>query len=295
MQAMPNLEQFIKKTYTTRDTIIAYRTAGSGPPLLLLHGYPQTMFMWHLVADRLAEDFTVVMADLRGYGDSGKPPTDSSHAPYSKRAMASDMAQLMDYLGHKTFHLVGHDRGGRVSHRLARDHAAHVQTLTVLDIAPTANMYAATDMAFARAYYHWFFLIQPAPLPETLIGGDPEYYLRHKIGSWGYHSDAHTPDALADYLRCFTPETIHASCEDYRAAATIDLIHDADDADKKLIMPVLALWGNKGFVGKTYDVVAEWQKVAENVRGSATPSGHFIAEEAPDVFLDAFYAFLSGA
>jgi haloacetate dehalogenase len=252
------------------------------------------MFMWHLVADRLAQDFTVVMADLRGYGDSGKPPTDSSHEPYSKRAMAFDMAQLMDYLGHETFHLVGHDRGGRVSHRLARDHPAHVQTLTVLDIAPTATMYAATDMAFARAYYHWFFLIQPAPLPETLIGGNPEYYLRHKIGSWGFHSDAHTPEALADYLRCFTPETIHASCEDYRAAATIDLIHDADDANKKLTMPVLALWADKGFVGKTYDVVAEWQKVAENVRGSATPSGHFIPEEAPEAFLDAFYAFLSG-
>ena len=289
---MANLEPFSKQTFTARDTSIAYRIAGRGPPILLLHGYPQTMFMWHLVADKLVGDFTVILADLRGYGDSGKPPTDSSHSTYSKRNMADDMAQLMDYLGHESFHLVGHDRGGRVAHRLARDHSAHIQSLTVLDIAPTAAMYAATDMAFARAYYHWFFLIQPAPLPETLIGGNPEFYLRHKIGSWGHVSDAHTPEAMADYLRCFTPETIHASCEDYRAAATIDLIHDADDADKKLTMPVMALWGDKGVVGKTYDVIAEWEKVAEDVAGSAAPSGHFIPEEAPDVFLQAFYSFM---
>ena len=289
---MPNLESFSRQTFNARNTSIAYRIAGRGPPILLLHGYPQTMFMWHLVADKLASDFTVVLADLRGYGDSGKPPTDSSHSPYSKRNMANDMAQLMDYLGHESFHLVGHDRGGRVAHRLARDHSAHIQSLTVLDIAPTAGMYAATDMAFARAYYHWFFLIQPAPLPETLIGGNPEFYLRHKIGSWGHVSDAHTPEAMADYLRCFTSETIHASCEDYRASATIDLIHDADDADKKITMPVMALWGDKGVVGKTYDVIAEWKKVAENVAGSAAPSGHFIPEEAPDVFLEAFYSFL---
>ena len=289
---MPNLESFSRQTFNARNTSIAYRIAGRGPPILLLHGYPQTMFMWHLVADKLASDFTVVLADLRGYGDSGKPPTDSSHSPYSKRNMANDMAQLMDYLGHESFHLVGHDRGGRVAHRLAQDHSAHIHSLTVLDIAPTAAMYAATDMAFARAYYHWFFLIQPAPLPETLIGGNPEFYLRHKIGSWGHVSDAHTPEAMADYLRCFTSETIHASCEDYRAAATIDLIHDADDADKKLTMPVMALWGDKGVVGKTYDVIAEWKKVAENVAGSAAPSGHFIPEEAPDIFLEAFYSFL---
>ena len=289
---MPNLESFSRQTFNARSTSIAYRIAGRGTPILLLHGYPQTMFMWHLVADKLASDFTVVLADLRGYGDSGKPPTDSSHSPYSKRNMANDMAQLMNYLGHESFHLVGHDRGGRVAHRLARDHSAHIQSLTVLDIAPTAAMYAATDMAFARAYYHWFFLIQPAPLPETLIGGNPEFYLRHKIGSWGHVSDAHTPEAMADYLRCFTPETIHASCEDYRAAATIDLIHDADDADKKLTMPVMALWGDKGVVGKTYDVIAEWEKVAENVVGFAVPSGHFIPEEAPDVFLQAFYSFM---
>ena len=289
---MPNLDLFSRQTFKARDTSIAYSIAGSGPPILLLHGYPQTMFMWHLVADKLASDFTVVLADLRGYGDSGKPPTDSSHSPYSKRNMANDMAQLMDYLGHESFHLVGHDRGGRVAHRLARDHSAHIKSLTILDIAPTAAMYAATNMAFARAYYHWFFLIQPAPLPETLIGGNPEFYLRSKIGSWGHVSDAHTPEAMADYLRCFTSETIHASCEDYRASATIDLIHDADDADKKITMPVMALWGDKGVVGKTYDVIAEWKKVAENVAGSAAPSGHFIPEEAPDIFLEAFYSFL---
>ena len=284
----------LKKQYinVAENINIAVCTKGDGPPLLLLHGYPQTGYIWHKIAPLLTKDFTVVVADLRGYGDSDKPPTSADHAVYSKRAMAADMIAVMATLGHQQFFVAGHDRGGRVAHRLARDYPQAVEKLAVLDIAPTAMMYDTTDMQFATSYYHWFFLIQPAPLPETLIGGNPEFYLRHKIGSWGHLSDAHTPEAMADYLRCFTPETIHASCEDYRAAATIDLIHDADDADKKLTMPVMTLWGDKGVVGKTYDVIAEWEKVAENVVGSAAPSGHFIPEETPDVFLHAFYSFL---
>ena len=274
------------------DIDIACRIAGDGPPLLLLHGFPQTNMMWHRIAPRLAECYTVIAADLRGYGDSGHPETDAAHSPYSKRAMANDMAQLMTVLGHDSFMVAGHDRGGRVAHRLARDHGNRVDQLAVLDIAPTAAMYAQTDMRFSTAYYHWFFLIQDAPLPETMIGHDPEFYLRSKCGQWGRTAGAITDEAFADYLRCFSrPETIHSMCEDYRAAATIDLEHDATDADKKLQMPLLAIWGEAGFVGGNYDVVAEWQQVTEHVTGRAVPGGHYCAEEAPDETLDALMSF----
>jgi len=274
---------------------IAYRTAGAGPPLLLLHGFPQTNYMWHKVAPELARKFTVVAADLRGYGDSGKPPSDEQHAPYSKRAMAGDLVALMRQLGHAQFHVAGHDRGGRVAHRMARDYAQAVRRVAVIDIAPTASMYRQTDMRFARAYYHWFFLIQPAPLPERLIGADPEFYLRAKCGAWGRAPNAITADAFADYLRCIDkPETIHAMCEDYRAAAGIDLQHDAADAAVKLQMPLLALWGADGFVGGAYDVIAEWRAVAEDVRGRALPGGHYCAEEAPAETAAALLEFFGG-
>ena len=274
------------------DIEIACRIAGDGPPLLLLHGFPQTNMMWHKIAPRLAKRYTVIAADLRGYGDSGHPASDATHFPYSKRAMAGDMAGLMTALGHDSFMVAGHDRGGRVAHRLARDHSARVSRLAVLDIAPTAAMYGQTDMRFATAYYHWFFLIQDAPLPETMIGNDPEFYLRSKCGQWGRTAGAITDEAFADYLRCFSrPETIHTMCEDYRAAATIDLEHDAADAEDKLQMPVLAIWGEAGFVGSNYDVVAEWLQVAEQVSGKAVPGGHYCAEEAPDETLSAFTGF----
>ena len=277
---------------TVGDIEIAYRMAGDGPPLLLLHGFPQTNMMWHKIAPRLAERYTVIAADLRGYGDSGHPASDASHAAYSKRAMAEDMAGLMSALGHDSFMVAGHDRGGRVAHRLARDHGERVSRLAVLDIAPTAAMYGQTDMRFATAYYHWFFLIQDAPLPETMIGHDPEFYLRSKCGQWGCTAGAITDAAFADYLRCFSrPETIHSMCEDYRAAATIDLQHDAADADRKLSMPVLAIWGEEGFVGGNYDVVTEWHHVAEDVTGTAVPGGHYCAEEAPDETFDALSRF----
>ena len=291
---MPNLDQFETGRFRSEGTEIAYHTGGTGPALLLLHGYPQTKFMWHLVADKLAEQFTLVMADLRGYGDSGKPQTDAEHSPYSKRAMAADMAQLMTALGHQTFAVMGHDRGGRVAHRLARDYAERITRLAVLDIAPTANMYQTTDMKFAKAYYHWFFLIQPYPLPETLIGADPEFYLRQKIGSWGKSGDVHTDEAMADYLRCFSnPATIHASCEDYRAAASIDLIHDEADKGRKLDIPLFAISGAASFVSARYDLVAEWQTSFTDVSAAQVPGGHFLPEESPDELLELVIPFFA--
>jgi len=273
---------------------IHLRHKGEGPPLLLIHGYPQTGYMWHKIADQLAASHHVIIPDIRGYGRSDKPATDAAHSPYAKRAMAKDMMAVMAHFGYAHFDVAGHDRGGRVAHRLARDYPDAVKRLAVLDIAPTAAMYAAADMDFGRAYYHWFFLIQPAPLPETLIGNNVEFFLRQKLAQWGRTNDAITEAAFAEYLACFSkPETIHASCEDYRAAASIDLDHDRADADKKLAMPVLALWGERGFVGQTYDVITEWQKVAQDVRGHGVPGGHFLAEESPAETLAALSAFFA--
>ena len=287
-------EMFSSEARTIDDVRIALRRAGDGPALLLLHGYPQTNMMWHKIAPALAAHFTVIAADLRGYGDSSTPDSDPEHGPYSKRAMAADMARLMTDLGHDRFMVAGHDRGGRVAHRMARDHANRVTRLAVLDIAPTAAMYGQTDMRFATAYYHWFFLIQPAPLPERMISADPEFFLRSKCGQWGRTEGAITDDAFAEYLRCFKrPETVHAMCEDYRAAASIDLVHDAADADVPLSMPVLALWGIEGFVGTNYDVLAEWRKVATDVSGHGVPGGHYLPEEAPDETRAALMTFFS--
>lgn len=291
---MRYVEMFSSETQTIDDIRIAFRRAGDGPPLLLLHGFPQTNMMWHKIAPALAAHFTVIAADLRGYGDSSAPDSDAWHSPYAKRAMAADMVGLMQQLGHQRFMVAGHDRGGRVAHRMARDHADRVDRVAVLDIAPTAAMYAQTDMSFATAYYHWFFLIQPAPLPERMIGADPEFFLRSKCGQWGRTEGAITDAAFADYLRCFQrPETVHAMCEDYRAAATIDLDHDAADADVKLAMPLLALWGVDGFVGTNYDVLAEWRQVASNVSGHGVPGGHYLPEEAPEETLAALVNFFS--
>lgn len=287
-------EIFSSETCNLDNIRIAFRRAGDGPPLLLLHGFPQTNMMWHRIAPMLAEHFTVIAADLRGYGDSSTPDSDAGHSPYAKRAMAADMVQLMQQLGHRHFMVAGHDRGGRVAHRMARDHADRVSRIAVLDIAPTAAMYDQTDMRFATAYYHWFFLIQPAPLPERMIGADPEFFLRSKCGQWGRTKGAITDEAFADYLRCFRrPETVHAMCEDYRAAATIDLDHDAADANVKLAMPLLALWGVDGFVGTNYDVLAEWRQVADDVSGHGVPGGHYLPEEAPDETLAAIVNFFS--
>lgn len=263
-----------------------YRIGGSGPPLFLLHGYPETHLMWHRVAPSLAQRFTVVCPDLRGYGDSAKPPTTPEHAPYSKRAMASDIVALADALGFREFAAAGHDRGARVLHRLCLDHPERVRKAALLDIVPTLTLYEATDRAIATGYFHWFFLIQPDPLPERLIGADPAFWLDWILGRWAGRPTAEVfpREILREYLRCFAdPATIHATCEDYRAGASIDLEHDRTDADRRIACPLLLLWGAAGFVHRHFDVLACWRpKAAGPVRGRALACGHFLPEEAPE-------------
>ena len=274
---------------------IRVRQAGDGPPVLLLHGYPQTHACWHRVAPRLVEaGFRVVLTDLRGYGGSSKPASAPDHSTYSKRAMAADQVAVMRHLGLDRFAVAGHDRGGRVTHRMALDHPGAVSRWAVLDIAPTATMYAKTDMAFATGYYHWFFLIQPAPLPERLIGADPEFYLRRKLAAWDRGERTFAPEAFEDYRSAFAdPATIAATCEDYRAAATIDLEHDVADAGRTVAAPLLALWGEHGLVGRTYDVLATWREKAGDVRGRALPTGHYLPEEAPEAVAAALAGFFA--
>lgn len=279
------LDGFERRDIETSETVIRARIGGSGRPLLLLHGYPQTHVMWHLVAPALAERFTVICADLRGYGDSGKPASDPEHLTYSKRKSARDMAELMSALGFDRFMLAGHDRGGRVAHRLALDHADRVQKVSFLDIVPTRTLFRATDQAIATGYYHWFFLIQPNGLPERLIGGDPDFYLHAKLGHWGKGGvELFAPEAMKEYERCFrNPDVIHASCEDYRAGASIDLLHDEADLDRKIACPVQALWGVHGMMERHFDVLACWrERASAEVTGRALDCGHFLAEERPD-------------
>lgn len=273
---------FTRQRIRSNGVTIQCAVAGQGPAVLMLHGYPQTHVMWHRVAPDLARDHTVVCADLRGYGDSSKPPGGPDHVNYSKRTMAHDMVGLMRALGHERFHVVGHDRGARVAHRLARDHGERVQSLAVLDISPTLKMYDSTSMAFARAYYHWFLFIQPEPVPEKMVAavGLAGMFGRQGV-ILGSPSDLFAPAALKEYTRCFDARMIHASCEDYRAAAGIDLEHDRADLARKLTMPVLAIWGSRGVVGRLFDCAADWREVADDVTGLAVDSGHFVAEERP--------------
>lgn len=285
--------QFQYLQLETSSTTINVLKGGRGYPILLLHGYPQTHVMWHKIAPELAKNFTVVLTDLRGYGDSAKLEAGVNHANYSKRMMAQDQVEVMQQLGYQDFYVIGHDRGARVAHRLALDYPQRVKKLAVLDIIPTYDLYTTTDQAFATAYYHWFFLIQPYPLPETLIGANPEYFLRTCLERWSQNFSAFTPEALAEYIRCFSqPETIHATCEDYRAAAAIDLVHDLTDLNQKIVCPLLVLWGSQGIIGRKYDVLKIWQERAENVSGEAIASGHFLPEEAPEATYQALYKFL---
>jgi haloacetate dehalogenase len=289
------LPGFEHRRLRTNATTIHVASAGSGPAVLMLHGWPQTLAMWHAIAPALASHHSVVCADLRGYGDSAKPRGLPDHSNYSKRVMAADMVGVMQRLGHERFHVIGHDRGARVAHRLARDHGERVLSLTVIDICPTLAMYERTDMAFARAYYHWFLFIQPAPLPEQMIAaiGFDGMFNRLTAATGGRGGfDAH---ALAEYRRCFDRRTIHASCEDYRAAASIDLEHDRADAGRKITMPVLALWGRRSVVGTMFDCLADWRAVAENVRGQALDCGHFVPEEKSQPTLAALQRFLRHA
>ncbi len=284
---------FVQKKIRTSGATINLVQGGKGPAVLMLHGYPETHAMWNAVAPSLAKDYTVVCADLRGYGDSSKPKGLPDHSNYSKREMALDMAQVMSKLGHERFHLVGHDRGARVAHRLARDHGERVMTLTVMDISPTLKMYEGTNLSFARAYYHWFLLIQPAPLPEKLLAGDGMRYVMGRVGRGPGGLSPFSKAAVREYVRCFRdPRTIHATCEDYRASASIDLEHDRRDLRKKLRMPVRVLWGKQGVIEKMFSALADWREVAVNVTGRPLDCGHFLPEEKPAEVLAELRCFL---
>lgn len=288
------LSGFETQTVHANGIAIHVATAGSGPAVLLLHGHPQTHVVWRHVAPRLVRaGFTVVAPDLRGYGDSEKPASDPNHVSYSKRVMTEDQVALMRKLGFETFSVVGHDRGGRVAHRLSLDHPSCVERIAVLDIAPTATMYALTDKEFATRYFWWFFLIQPFDFPERLIGSDPEYFLRRHIAGQVKVKGSVSEEILQEYLRSYqNPETIHAICEDYRASATIDLKYDEQDAATKIQAPLLAIWGDQSVVGSLYDVQKTWQEKANNVEGYALPCGHAIPEECPEALADLLIDFL---
>jgi haloacetate dehalogenase len=268
---------------------------GAGPALLLLHGHPQTHAIWHKVAPTLARHFTVVAADLRGYGDSGKPAGDADHGNYSKRRMALDQVELMRALGFSQFAVLAHDRGARVAARMALDHPHTVTRLVTLDVAPTLAMYENTSFEFARAYWHWFFLVRPAPFPETLIRADPDLYLQQTIGARSAGLKPFAPQAYAEYLRCLRdPLTAHGLCEDYRASVTIDLEHDREDlaAGRKIVCELMALWGAEGVIEKCFDALSEWRTWAPRVCGGSLPCGHYIAEEAPELLLAQALPFL---
>jgi haloacetate dehalogenase len=289
-------QNFISRSVVGPAGLLQTRSGGSGPPLLLLHGHPQTHAMWHKVAPALAQQFTVVTMDLRGYGDSVRPASDANHAPYSKRAMALDAVAVMRQHGFESFSVLAHDRGARVAHRLALDHPKRVKSMMLLDIAPTLSMYENTGQAFATAYWHWFFLIQPPPLPEALIESDPVRYIRSVMGKRHAGLAAFAPEALAEYERCAQiAGTAHAICEDYRASSSIDLTHDRADvqAGHKLEQPLKVLWGEHGAVGQCFDVLKLWRERATQASGNSVPCGHYIAEEEPELLLAQALEFFS--
>jgi haloacetate dehalogenase len=256
---------------------------GNGPPLLLLHGYRQTHVMWHKIAPRLAQDFTVIASDLRGYGDSGKPHGDPEHLNYSKRVMAQDQVEVMEQLGFESFLLVGQDRGGRVAHRLTKDHPQRVRKLATLDIIPTHRMFQIVNKEMATNTYRWFFLIQPHDFPERVIGADADYFIRSRFERVKDAAKVFPPEALEEYVRCFNdPAAIHGACEDYRAGASVDLAHDEADFEQKVNCPYLALWSATGYVGRTQDVLQVWREYSTDVQGRSLPCGHYITEELPD-------------
>jgi len=284
---------FARSRISTAGATITAVHGGKGPPLLLLHGYPQTHVMWHKAAPLLMRHFTVVATDLRGYGDSTKPESGPDHAGYSKRAMALDQVEVMSALGFESFFVAGHDRGGRVAHRMALDHPERVRKLAVLDIVPTHRLYRDSTREFAAAYFWWFFLMQPAPLPETLIGNSVEFWVSEKLGKAA--PGAITSAAFSEYVRCYRdPETIHASCEDYRAAASIDLVHDGDDLHRKVDCPLLALWGEDAPMHRLYDVAETWRERAADVTGVSLPGTHYFVEEIPERIAEELTRFFVG-
>ena len=287
--SFPGFEQKLITVSSDDGSIaISCQVGGSGPPVLLLHGFPQTHAIWRHLAPELAKHYTVIASDLRGYGGSSKPHGKADHSTYSKRAMAADQVALMKALGHEQFFLLGHDRGGRVSHRMAMDYPETIQKLMVLDISPTLTMYENTTMEFAKGYWHWFFLIQPEPIPETMIGANPQYWLKNHMGRHA-GTGIFSPDAWSEYLAgASNRESMHAMCEDYRAAATIDLTHDRADRElgKKLRMPLHVLWGEHGLVHKCFKPLEDWKKVSNQVTGRAVACGHYIPEELPAELLN---------
>jgi haloacetate dehalogenase len=290
MTFFPGFEQ---RRVTTSGAEVNLVTGGSGPPLLLLHGYPQTHLMWRKLAPRLARDFTLVIPDLRGYGDSSKPPAGVDFAGYSKRALAQDQVETMQALGFERFRVAGHDRGARVTHRLLRDHPDRIERAALLDIVPTLYRFENIDQSMATGSWHWFFLIQGRGLPERLLGAESEFFLRHQFGRL-LDSGAIEPEAFAEYLRCFqNPETIRATCDEYRAGASIDLEHDRADRGRKVATPLHVLWGRHSGQGSGYDMLAVWREHADTVTGQAMDSGHFIPEEAPDAAYNALHDFFS--
>ena len=288
-------EGFETRFVSLQQGKIRVRIGGAGEPLLLLHGNPQTHLMWHAVAVELARHYTVICADLRGYGQSHKPAVSDDHSPYSKREMALEMTQLMSELGYESFYLAGHDRGARVSHRLALDHPASVRKLALLDIVPTIEHFERTDMSFAMGYYHWFWLAQPHPKPETLINASPEQWFFGHTSREPKGNDFFHPEALADYLDAVrNPEVITAICEDYRAATSIDLEHDriSREAGVKIQCPALVLWGDKGKIGKWYQPFEIWSRYCDQVPVcESLPTGHYLAEEAPEKVIEQFSSF----
>lgn len=277
------------------DVELMVRTGGQGPPLVLLHGHPQTHAMWHRVAPQLARRHSLVMIDLRGYGDSSRPIGNADHAAYSRRTMAQDVIGVMDRLGHTRFAVLAHDRGARVAHRLGLDHPSRVTRMVLLDIAPTLSMYRQTSEAFARAYWHWFFLIQPKPLPERLIESDPAAYVRDLMGRRRGGLSLFDTRALAEYIRCMMrPGSAHGVCEDYRASASIDLVHDQAslDAGQALEMPLRVIWGEHGVIQQCFNPLESWAPFARTLSGGALPCGHYIAEEDPEGLLQQVSPFL---
>ncbi len=287
-------DNFEKMQIRTTSTTINLVKGGSGPPVLLLHGYPQSHTMWHKIAPLLAENFTVVATDLRGYGDSGKPSGDNEHLNYSKRHMAKDQVEVMQHLGFNSFNLVSHDRGARVAHRLTKDNPDRVNKLITLDIVPTRHMFANVNKDLATSSYHWFFLIQPYDFPERVIAANPDYFIRSRFMKEKNADTIFTAEAVNEYVRCFkNPDAIHAMCEDYRAGASIDLMHDEQDNANKITCPHLALWSATGYVGRTQNVIDVWKEYSEDVTGHSLNCGHYMAEELPNETYEAVNNFLS--
>ncbi len=272
------------------------RKAGSGPPLLLLHGYPESSLMWRDVAPSLAEKFTVVTTDLRGYGNSSTPPDDELHETYSKRAMAADQVKVMELLGHDQFMVAGHDRGGRVAHRLALDFPTRIKRLAVLDIIPTLHMFESVDREMAQSYFHWFFLIQGNGVPERLINADPEAWIASRFSGRLLGENPIDPETITEYTNIFRdPAHVAATCADYRAAASIDLDHDRANrsAKHRITAPLLVMWGQSSYVGRNFDSVQVWKNFADQVTGIQAPSDHYIPEEAPSFTAEVLSEFFS--